>query len=110
MDKRLKAFKIKTQLDRGFSIQIAETAGSAKSQVVRELQDCYRNATYSWITSCRRVPEFDYLVDIGHSGCVAWSHEGERWQIDRGHWWHGDDVSPVDNVFPAFVMGLDVPT
>ena len=91
----MKAYKIQTKIDSGFSIYIAENAGSAKTRAVSSMCDSYRDANYSWVTSCRRAPEFEYLALNNENSCVAWSsEEGERWQIDRGHWWHGSDVAP----------------
>lgn len=92
----MKAYKIETKIDSGFSIYIAESAGSAKTLAVSSMREGWRDATYSWVTSCRRAPEFDYLAPNNDNACVAWSHEGERWQIDRfpSHWWWGDEPAP----------------
>lgn len=92
----MKAYKIETKIDRGFSIYIAENAGSAKTLAVSSMREGWRDATYSWVTSCRRAHEFDYLAPGNDNSCIAWSHEGERWQIDRfpSHWWWGDEPAP----------------
>lgn len=93
----LKAYKIRTKIDEGgFGIYIAENAGRAKTNCVSAMKDAYRDATYSWIIYCLRVPEFDYLGEEEKLGCVAWqSCDGEKWQIDRGHWWGLPDIAPV---------------
>lgn len=92
----MKAYKIETKVDPGFSIYIAENAGSAKTRAVSSMRDAYRDANYSWVTSCHRAPEFDYLAPNNENACIAWSHEGEHWQIDRSpsHWWWGDEPAP----------------
>ena len=85
-----RAFKIVTKEDNpgSFNVFIAESAGNAKTQVIAAMQNAgYNNATYSWITSCHRAPEYDYLADKG-PGCVAWKiidwyNGNEEWQIDK---------------------------
>lgn len=91
----MKAYKIQTKGFDGFGIWLEESAGKAKSIAMCSLHDAYPDANYSWFTSCRRAPEFDYLADKG-PGCVAWQSDIEHWQIDRvpSHWLYGSDVAP----------------
>ena len=100
----LKAYKIRTEIDEGgFGIYVAESAGKAKTMCVSAMTDAYYDATYSWVISCLRIPEFDYLGAEDKRGCIAWqSYEGEKWQIDRGHWWGPPSIAPV--VFPEASM------
>ena len=79
----------------GYSVYLAESAGKAKTLLMHSLRDVYQNADYSWITSCCRAPEFDYLAKENHKKCVAWVDGKERWQAGRGHWWGGSEPSPV---------------
>ena len=92
----LKAYKIETNAHLGFTVYVAENAGRAKTKVIYHLGEFFQGVDYSWITSCHRAPEFDYLANRENEDqCVAWKHAGERWQIDRGHWWGGAGPSPV---------------
>lgn len=85
-----KAYQITTSADEGFGIYSARTAGKAKTMAVTALQDAYPKANYSWITSCRRNPEYDELA-MKYPGCIAWEHNGEHWQQDKGRWWDGQE-------------------
>ena len=88
-EKQLKAYKITQHDYNGFGIYIAESAGKAKTQYMYSLWDVYPEADYSWLKSCRRAPEYDYLWTIAPGrGCVAWSDGNENWQEDKGHWYN----------------------
>lgn len=92
----MRAFKIITKVAPAYSIYLADSAGKAKTLLLRELQDAYRKADYSWIVSCTRVREFDYLAVQVSNSCVAWSDDREHWQLDRGHWWGSEEPGPVE--------------
>lgn len=84
-----KAYKIKTKADidiNSWGIYGAYSAPRAKTLCMSSLWESYPNSNYSWITSCRRAPEYDDLVNE-YSGCVAWKQGAECWEQDKGHWY-----------------------
>ena len=92
----LKAYKIKTKArsENSYSVYVAENAGRAKTKVVQSMSDVYDGVDYSWITSCRRAPEFDHLAN-GRLECVAWVDGNERWQINHAVWFGGDEPCAI---------------
>ena len=100
----LKAYRIVTTQHSagGFSIYAAENPGKAKTRCIYGLQDSYSAATYAWITSCRRAPEWDYLAAAKqeYRGVIARSSDGDNWQADRpGNWQsYYEKPAPLVNV------------
>ncbi len=87
LDNNRKAWRITTTADgiRGFSIVSAINPGKAKTTVINQIREAYYKGTYSWIISCRRAPEYDELAHK-YSGTIAWHHDRENWEQDRGRW------------------------
>ena len=77
-----RAFCIITKMDEpgDWSIWIGRSAGEAKTLLVTKLADSYRGATYAWVVSCRRAPEFDRFAVYG-LGCCAWHQRYESWSL-----------------------------
>ena len=84
-----KAYIIKTKIDidnSSWGIYSGKTAPKVKTYVMSSLKDIYRESNYSWITSCRRIPEYDNLAQK-YDGCIAWKQGTEHWEQDKGHWY-----------------------
>jgi hypothetical protein len=83
-----KAYRIVTKANPNmWTVYSAPTSGKAKTSCFYRLREAYYAATYAWISSCRRAPQFDSLAEK-YSGCIAWrDHTGENWEQDKGHWY-----------------------
>jgi hypothetical protein len=81
-----KAYKIITRIHEpgDWSIYSGKTAGEAKTTCLYGMLDAYQDATYAWITSCRRAPEYDQHAEK-YGGCVAWKNGMESFDIKLGH-------------------------
>lgn len=75
-----------------WGIYSGENAAKAKTIFMVDLKENYPESNYSWITTCRRIPEYDELANK-YSGCIAWKMQcwdrdiWERWEQDKGHWY-----------------------
>jgi hypothetical protein len=87
-DKLNKAYRIVTQADPDmWVVYAAPTSAKAKTSCFYAMREAYPDATYAWINSCRRAPQYDALAEK-HSGCIAWRDRcGENWEQDKGHWY-----------------------
>ena len=87
---RNKAYRITTKPDdhpTDWTIYSAKSAGRAKTLCVRSMQSAYLEANYSWITSCRRCPEYDALA-ANDERCIAYKvgREGYEYNHEPNYW------------------------
>jgi hypothetical protein len=88
-----KAYKITTKANEigEWLIYSGENAGKVKTFCVNHMKEAYSDATYSWINSCKRIPEYDELANK-YNGCIAWKIKAsdqiswERWEQDKSNW------------------------
>ncbi len=90
--KGYKAYRIYTcaHNEGDYGIYGARSAGKAKTMCMSGLGNAgYNDASYAWIKSCRRAPEYDNLArTLG--GCIAWKDGREHWDLELGHWYGGE--------------------
>jgi hypothetical protein len=84
-----KAYQIRVERadidNNSWGVYSACTPGKAKSVCLSGLKEAYTDATFAWITTCRRAPEYDTLAEK-YPGCIAWKQGREHWEQDKGHW------------------------
>jgi hypothetical protein len=86
-EKKRKAYKIVTTIhnEGDWGVYGAETRAKANTLVFRAMLNIYTDASYAWIKSTKRAPEYDELCNK-YPGCVAWKEGMERFEQDKGTW------------------------
>ena len=87
--KKLKAYKIfHTAGNEGdWTVYGAETRAKANTKAFMSMRSVFTDASYAWIKTTRRAPEYDELANK-YPGfhAVAWKEGREYFEQDKGTW------------------------